>query len=133
MIRPPACIFGSAWRVTRNVPLKLMSVMRQKVSSTPGSGSATGVIRSRPALLTRTSIRPIDPNAALTAAASVMSQGSPWHVAPVSAARSAATASMPGPEARMKTSAPAAAKPRATARPMPRLAPVTSTVSPEKS
>ena len=27
MMRPPGCIFGSAWRVTRKMPLTLMSMM----------------------------------------------------------------------------------------------------------
>ena len=48
--------------------------MRRKVSSTAGSGSVSGVMRSSPALLTSTSIRPIEARAGRTAAASVMSQ-----------------------------------------------------------
>src|SRR6266404_3151356 len=57
IMRPPLGILGKASRVTKYVPMTLMSTMRRKTASTAAPGSSMGVMRSSPALLMSTSMR----------------------------------------------------------------------------
>src|SRR5215216_3641787 len=94
---------GSAARVQRNAPVALtLSCARHAASVVRSSGA----LSATPALLTRTSTGPTRANSAATARSSVTSQS----------ARPTAT-----------TSSPAAAKRAATAAPIPRVPPVTTT------
>src|SRR5258706_7671034 len=128
---------GIMWRATawptRNTLSTLVRISSCHCASLNWSSAARRCI---PALLTRMSIAPISRSmrstAAATASPELASNAATWTVAPSSRNAEATPASLASLRPLRITAAPAPARPRASARPMPALEPVTSAVRPAR-
>ena len=128
-------IWASSCFMQAHTPRRLIALTRSKISAGSSAASLGGTWM--PALLNAMSSRPNVSTAAFTMAATLSSSetshGTPSTWWPAALSSSAAARRVVSLMSARTTAAPASAKARAVARPMPELAPVTRATCPAKS